>query len=80
MSFLKPCTYPINKHPLHHQRNQNDQIKMCENNSHPPLFGFGNDDDDKIHAKAFLSCSQSSAVEETDWGTFTIGIIFEHAV
>ena len=40
---------------------------------------FGNDDD-KIHAKAFLSCSQSSVAEETDWGTFTVGFVFDHGV
>ena len=69
----------LTKLPPHHQRNQHDQIKMWENNAHPLSFGFGNDDD-KIHAKAFLSCSQSLATEETEWGTFIISIIFEHDV
>ena len=40
---------------------------------------FGNDDD-KIHAKAFLSCSQSSTVEETNRRTVTVGIVCERAV
>ena len=40
---------------------------------------FGNDDD-KIHAKAFLSCSQSSAVEGTDWGTVIIDYDYEYVV
>ena len=69
----------LTKLPPHHQRNQHDQIKKWENNAHPPSFGFGNDDD-KIHAKAFLSCSQSSAVEEIDWGTFTVGFVVDHGV
>ena len=53
LTFLKPCTDPVNKDPTHHQRNQHYQIKMCED---PRSFGYENDDD-KILARAFLSCS-----------------------
>ena len=52
---------------------------MRKNNSHPPSFQFGNDDD-KIHSKAFLSCLQSSTVEGTDWGTVIIDIVCEYVV
>ena len=56
LTFLKPCIDPINKDPTHHQRNQHYQIKMWENKSDPQSFGYENDDD-KILARAFLSCS-----------------------
>ena len=79
LSFLKPCTDPVNKDPTHHQRNQHDQIKMWEKNSDPLSFGFGNDDD-KIPAKAFLSWSQSSTAEGTDRGTITVDIVYEYAI
>ena len=59
--------------------NQHDQIKMWEKNSGPSSFGFGNDGD-KIPAKAFLSCSQSSIAKGTDWGIVTVGIVCEYAV
>ena len=56
LTFLKPYTDPINKDPTHHQRNQHCQIKMCENKLDPRSFGYENDDD-KILARVFLSCS-----------------------
>ena len=55
---------------------------MSEINSdphHKTNIGFGNDDN-KIPTNAFLKCSQSSAAEESDWGTVTVSIICAYAV
>ncbi|RVW66882.1 hypothetical protein CK203_064244 [Vitis vinifera] len=35
---------------------------------------------DKIPTKAFLKCSQSSAAEESDWGTIKVGIVCVYVV
>ena len=52
----------------------------CKKRIQTPLsFGFRNDDD-KIPAKAFLSCSQSLVTEETDWGIVIVDIVCEYVV
>ena len=61
---------------LHHHRTIFFPKAHCLDETH--LFSL--DDDDKIPTKAFLKCSQSSAAEESDWGTVKVGIVCVYVV
>ena len=52
---------------------------MSANNSDPHPLDLGMIID-KIPTKAFLKCSQSSAVEESDWGTVIVDIVCAYVV
>ena len=61
------------------QTPQPDKIKISANNSDHHHLDLGMIID-KIPTKAFLKCSQSSAAEESDWGTIKVGIVCAYVV